>query len=54
MQICKTISMEPETAIRIERLVNRGVYKNFSEANRAGLKLLFEAIDKGQVPLPLK
>ncbi|HNR25598.1 MAG TPA: hypothetical protein PKI66_02660 [Methanobacteriaceae archaeon] len=54
MQICKTMSMEAETVLRLERLVNRGMYKNVSEANRAGLKLLFEAIDKGQVPLPIK
>ena len=54
MQICRTFSMETETALRLERLVNRGMYKNMSEANRAGLKLLFEAIDKGQVPKPIK
>lgn len=54
MQVCRTISMETETALRLERLVNRGIYKNVSEANRAGLKLLFEAIDNGHVPLPLK
>lgn len=54
MQICRTMSMDNETAARLERLVNRGMYKNISEANRAGLKLLFEAIDKGLIPAPIK
>jgi len=54
MQICKTVSMEAETVLRLERLVNRGMYKNVSEANRAGLALLFEAIDKGHVPTAIK
>lgn len=53
MQVCRTMSMDAETALRLERIVKRGVYKNFSEANRAGLRLLFQELESGNTPPPL-